>query len=149
MSGIRLKHKGWVVVADGEKALFLENTGTPDKPALHVFNAFGQPNPKTAEQGVDRPGRLSDGMGSAHRSAVQETDWHRLAKHEFAHQIASVLDKNAQADRFEQIVIVAPAVVMGELRKSLGDAATKRIVAEVAKDLTGHPVPEIEKLLFG
>jgi protein required for attachment to host cells len=24
-----------------------------------------------------------------------------------------------------------------------------RIVAEVAKDLTGHPVPEIEKLLFG
>jgi len=149
MSGIRLKHKGWVVVADGEKALFLENAGTPDKPALHVFNGFGQPNPKTAAQGEDRPGRLSDGMGNAHRSAVQETDWHRLAKHEFAHKIASVLEQNAQADRFEQIVIVAPAVVMGELRKSLGDAVTKRIVSEVAKDLTGHPVPEIEKLLFG
>jgi protein required for attachment to host cells len=149
MSGIRLKNKGWVVVADGEKALFLVNTGTPEHPALHVFNAFAQENPKTAEQGVDRPGRLSDGMGSAHRSAVQETDWHRLAKHEFAHEIASVLAQGAQADRFEQIVIVAPAVIMGELRKSLARPVSDRIVAEVAKDLTGHPVPEIEKILFG
>ena len=137
------------MVADGEKALFLVNSGTPDKPALHVFNGFEQPNPKTAAQGVDRPGRLSDGMGSANRSAVQETDWHRLAKHEFARQIASVLEESAQADRFSQIVIVAPAVVMGELRKSLSHAVSSRLVAEVAKDLTGHPVPEIEKLLFG
>lgn len=149
MSGIRLKHKGWVVVADGEKALFLENAGTPDKPALRVFNAFEQPNPKTAAQGVDRPGRLSDGMGSSNRSAVQETDWHRLAKHEFAQQIASVLDKNGQSGRFEQLVIVAPAVVLGELRKSFTKAVSDRIIAEETKDLTGHPVHEIEKLLFG
>lgn len=149
MSGIRLKHKGWVVVADGEKALFLTNAGTPDKPALQVFNAFEQENPKTGEQGVDRPGRLSDGMGSAHRSAVQETDWHRLAKHDFAREVASVLDKSAQSGHFEQLVLVAPAVVMGELRKVLARPVIDRIVAEVAKDLTGHPVPEIEKLLFG
>ncbi|MCY0094060.1 host attachment family protein [Hoeflea ulvae] len=149
MSGIRLKHKGWVVVADGEKALFLVNSGTPDKPALRVFSGFEQANPKTAVQGEDRPGRLSDGIGGAHRSAVQETDWHRLAKHEFARQIASRLDDSAQAGHFSQIVIVAPALVMGELRKSLSNAVSSRLVAEVAKDLTGHPVPEIEKLLFG
>ncbi len=149
MSGIRLKHKGWVVVADGEKALFLENAGTPDKPALRVFNGIEQPNPKTAAQGADRPGRLSDGMGSAHRSAVQETDWHRMAKHEFAHEVAAVLEKNAQAGRFEQLIIVAPPVVLGELRKSVSKAVSDRIVAQVSKDLTGHPVHEIEKLLFG
>lgn len=149
MSGIRLKHKGWVLIADGEKALFLENAGTPDHPELHVFTAFGQANPRTSAQGEDRPGRLADGMGSAHRSAVQETDWHRLAKHEFAHKIASLLEQEAQADRFEQLVIVAPSVIMGELRKSLSGHVSDRIVAEVAKDLTGHPVPEIEKLLFG
>lgn len=149
MSGIRLKHKGWVLIADGEKALFLENAGTPDKPSLQVFNGFAQPNPKTSAQGEDRPGRLSDGMGSSHRSAVQETDWHRLAKHEFAHKIALLLDQDAQANRYEQIVIVAPAVIMGELRKSLSGPVSDRIVAEVAKDLTGHPVPEIEELLFG
>jgi protein required for attachment to host cells len=149
MSGIRLKHKGWVLIADGEKALFLENTGTPDNPELHVFNGFQQANPKTSSQGVDRPGRLSDGMGNQHRSAVQETDWHRLAKHEFAHKIASLLEQDAQADRYEQLVVVAPSVILGELRKSISGSVSSRIVAEVAKDLTGHPVPEIEKLLFG
>ena len=92
---------------------------------------------------------MSDGLGNAHRSAVQETDWHRLAKHEFAHEIASLLKQNALADRFEQIVIVAPAVIMGELRKSLSEAVSSRIIAEVAKDLTRHPVPQIEKILFG
>ncbi|WP_412051452.1 host attachment protein [Hoeflea sp. Naph1] len=148
MSGIRLRHKGWVVVADGEKALFLENTGTPNNPALQVFNAFEQPNPKTAAQGRDRPGRLTDGAGNAHRSAVQDTDWHRLAKHEFAREIASVLEKSALADRFEQLVLVAPAVVIGELRKSLSRSATDRIISELNKDLTRHPIPEIEKLLF-
>ena len=100
-------------------------------------------------QGKPRPGRLSDGAGSAYRSAVQETDWHRLAKHEFAHKIAALLDQEAQADRFEQIVIVAPAVIMGELRKHFSGPLRKWIVAEIAKDLTGHPVHEIEKLLFG
>tara|TARA_R110002020_G_scaffold136630_15_gene304767 strand:- start:19393 stop:19842 length:450 start_codon:yes stop_codon:yes gene_type:complete len=149
MSGIRLRRNGWVLVADGEKALFLVNADTPDHPALEVFNAFEQPNPRTAAQGTDRPGRLSDGLGNAHRSAVQETDWHRLAKHEFAHEIASLLKQNALADRFEQIVIVAPAVIMGELRKSLSEAVSSRIIAEVAKDLTRHPVPQIEKILFG
>jgi protein required for attachment to host cells len=149
MSGIRLKHKGWVVVADGEKALFLTNAGTPDRPALQVFNAFEQPNPKTASQGEDRPGRMSDGMGTAHRSAVQETDWHRLAKHEFSREIAAVLDRAAAADRFEQLVVVAPPVVLGELRKRLGPKVTDRIIDQIDKDLTGHPVNEIEKLLFG
>jgi protein required for attachment to host cells len=104
---------------------------------------------KTTARRMFRPGRLADGMGSAHRSAVQETDWHRLAKHEFAHKIASLLEQEAQADRFDQLVIVAPSVIMGELRKSFSGSVEGRIVAEVAKDLTGHPVPEIEKLLFG
>ncbi|MDP2119837.1 MAG: host attachment family protein [Hoeflea sp.] len=149
MSDIRLKHKAWVVVADGEKALFLVNAGTPDRPALEVFTGFAQSNPRTAEQGVDRPGRLSDGMGSAHRSAVQETDWHRLAKHEFAREIAALLETHALADRFEDLVIVAPPVVLGALRKALGKPVSDRIVAELAKDLTKHPVPEIEKILFG
>jgi protein required for attachment to host cells len=115
---------------------------------LHVFNGFEQANPKTSSQGVDRPGRLSDGMGNQHRSAVQETDWHRLAKHEFAHKIASLLEQDAQADRYEQLVVVAPSVILGELRKSISGSVSSRIVAEVAKDLTGHPVPEIEKAAF-
>ncbi|PWW01746.1 protein required for attachment to host cells [Hoeflea marina] len=148
MSGIRLKHKGWVVIADGGKALFLVNAGTPSEPALQVVGGLEQRNPSTAEQGVERPGRLSDGMGGSHRSAVQETDWHQLAKEDFARDIASMLEEHVQAGRFDQLIVVAPPSVLGAMRKELSDAVTGRIIAEINKDLTGHPVDKIEKLLF-
>jgi protein required for attachment to host cells len=148
MYGIRLKKNGWVVVADGEKALFLTNTGTPDEPDLDVFRQVEQDNPPTHEQGVSRPGRMND-AGGHHKSAVQETDWHRLAKHEFAKEVAERLNKAALASRFDQLVLVAPPVVLGALRKELHDEASKRIVREIDKDLTKHPVAEIESMLFG
>lgn len=147
MSIPRLRRGGWVLIADGEKALFLENAGTPDKPDLTVFREFQQENPATADQGSDRPGRLSDG-GPDHKSAVEETDWHRIAKERFAGEIAAKLDGYAAANRFEQLVLVAPPLVLGELRKNLGKQAASRIIQEVAKDFTKHPVARIQKLVL-
>ena len=37
MAGIKLDHGTWVVVADGEKALFLRNEGDNQYPNLSVF----------------------------------------------------------------------------------------------------------------
>ena len=146
MSDIRLKKGGWVVVADGERALFLVNEGTVEKPDLAVFREMHQDNPLTREQGVDRPGRLSDGMGSHHRSAVQESDWHRVAKHEFAREIMAKL--SAMGKGAGQIVLVAPPVVLGEMRKHVPAELAGRIVAEVDKDLTKHPVGAIAEILL-
>src|SRR5690348_201438 len=75
MAGQRLKHGIWVLVADGEKALFLRNEGDAEYPNLQVVRELHEENPATRDQGTDRPGRLSDGP-SAHRSAVADTDWH-------------------------------------------------------------------------
>ena len=75
----KLKHGIWVVVADGEKALFLENRGDGLHPDFEVVREFAEENPPTREQGSDRPGRFNDGP-SAHRSAVADTDWHKIAK---------------------------------------------------------------------
>lgn len=148
MPGIRLKHNGWVVIADGGKALFLVNAGTPAAPALRVVGGLEQDNPSTAEQGVERPGRLSDGAGGSHRSAVQETDWHQMAKADFARDIAAMLEDHVKAGRFDQLIVVAPPAVLGAMRKELSEAVSGKIIAEINKDLTGHPVEKIEKLLF-
>jgi protein required for attachment to host cells len=148
MFGIRLRKNGWVLVADGEKALFLRNGGNPDNPQLEVLREIRQENPPTSRQGTARPGRLSDGAGNPHRSAVQETDWHRLEKHEFARGIANLIARHAQAGEFDQVVIVAPPVVLGQLRKEFNPVVSERILAEINKDLTKHPVAEIQKLLF-
>ena len=146
MPGIKLAHDAWVVVADGEKALFLRNEGDVKYPNLEVFRQIREDNPPTHDQGADRPGRLNDGPG-AHRSAVQETDWHRIEKERFAKEIAERLYKAAHRGDFKQLVIVAPPLVIGEMRKELHKEVEDRVVGEVSKTLTNHSIDDIEKIL--
>lgn len=143
----RLAHDIWVVVADGEKALFLRNEGDADYPHLQIVRTMHETNPATREQGTDRPGRFNDGP-SAHRSALEETDWHRIAKERFADEIAERLYKLAHRGDFDRLVIAAPPVVLGELRQKLHKEVAGRLEAEIPKTLTGHPVDQIEKILM-
>lgn len=147
MKDIALKHEGWVVVADGEKALFLYNEGDALYPTLRVFREMENENPPSREQGTDRAGRLSDVPGS-HRSAVETTDWHRIEKERFAREISDRLYKFAHQNRFSALVLVAPPHVLGDLRKELHQEVASRIIAEVPKDLTKHPVDQIEALVL-
>ena len=145
-TGFRLEHDIWVIVADGEKALFLRNKGDALYPHLEVVRELQNENPLTREQGTDQPGRFNDGP-SPHRSAVEETDWHRQSKERFADDIAAKLYKAAHRQDFEKIVLVAPPLVLGEMRQKLHKEVADRVVGELSKTLTNHPVPEIEKLL--
>lgn len=146
MSGLRMDHGLWVMVGDGEKALFLRNEGDAEYPNLQVVDAWNHENPRTSEQGRDRPGRTFSST-SNRRSAMQETDWHRLDKHLFAGKIADALYASAHRGAYSQIAIVAPPVILGELRKSLHKEVADKVVAEIAKDFTHMPSHEIEKAL--
>lgn len=147
MDRIALKSGLWLVVADGEKALLLKNEGDALYPNFQVVREMEQENPPTREQGVDRPGRHSDGP-SAHNSAYEETDWQRLGKERFAEEIATRLYKMAHRGDFKEIVLIAPPLVLGELRKKLHREVSEKIVGEIPKTLTNHPVYDIEKLLL-
>lgn len=146
MERIALKHGLWLVVADGEKALFMRNDGDAKFPNFQVFSELSPENAPTREQVSDKPGRLNDGP-SPHRSAVQETDRNKVDRMRFADEIAEKLYKAAHAGDFEYIVIAAPPFVLGELRKKLHQVVTEKVVAEVPKTLTNLPVYDIEKML--
>jgi len=141
-----LKHGTWVLIADGEKALFLRNDLDEINPDLNVVRIEEQENPSDAEQGVEPPGRMED-TGVQQRSAMQEADWHQLAKDRFADELADLLYKYAHKSAFSRLVVVAPPRVLGELRKTVHKEVASRIVAEVDKDLTNHPLDKVEKLL--
>jgi protein required for attachment to host cells len=53
------------------------------------------------------------------RSAVEDTDWHRLAEDRFAAETADALYRLAHAHRFQRLVVVALPEVLGTLRKSM------------------------------
>ena len=136
----------WVVVADGEKALFLENVTDGADPNLVVRRIEEQDNPPDRAQGSDRPGRAFD-PGPGQRSALEETDWHRLAKERFAGELADILYRRAHAGAYRRLVIVAAPQVLGALRAALHREVADRIVAEIPKTLTNHALDEIERIV--
>lgn len=145
MAGIRIDYDALVLVGDGEKALFFRNKGDAAHVNLVVERVLEQNNPATREQGVDQPGR-SVAAGSP-RSAVEQTDWHQLAEDRFAKDIAEALYRRAHANQFDKLIVVAPPRTLGELRKAFHKEVSDRITGEVPKELTSHPVHEIEKVL--
>ncbi|MCV2869100.1 host attachment family protein [Defluviimonas sp. WL0002] len=141
-----LKTGTWVLVADGQKALFLENVGDEQAMHLKVVRKEKQDNPATSEQGTDRPGRMNDGP-SVHRSALSDADWHQLQKERFAQDLADLLYERAHANRFDTIVLVAAPEILGALRSNLHKAVRDRVIGEIAKTLTPQPLDEIERRL--
>ena len=144
---MQVPHDSFIVVADGKKMLFFRNEGDQDYLKLEVERKREQDNPPDREQKRDEPGRAFDASGGAGRSAYEETDFHQLEEDRFAHETAELLKKRALRNDFESLIIVAPPRTLGELRKHYHKEVEKRLTAEIAKDLTGHPVAEIEKIL--
>ncbi|MBU2957750.1 host attachment family protein [Paracoccus sp. 1_MG-2023] len=146
MSVEKLTNKTWVLVADGEKALFLVNHGDQDLLDLRVFDSEKQDNPSDYEQSANRPGRQHQSVGSG-RSAYEDTDWHQLAKERFADHLAELLYERAHKGQFDRIVLVAAPKVLAELREQLHKEVSDKVVGEVPKTLTNHPLDQIEKVL--
>jgi protein required for attachment to host cells len=142
---VRIPHNCLILVGDGQKALFLRNRGNAQRIDLIVERILEQDNPATREQGTDRPGRSSTSPGNA-QSAMEEVDWHHLVKQRFAKELAEVLYRHAHANRFDKLVIVAPPRILGDLRKAIHAEVVDRIAAEIPKELTSHPIAEIERL---
>ncbi|MGN6375231.1 MAG: host attachment family protein [Sphingomonas sp.] len=166
---MQVPHDTFVVVADGRKMLFFRNEGDADFPHLVVEHAREHPNPKDSDQKTDAAGRSMSTQsgpnapaaavgGGGHaggggamfapsRGTMGETDFHQLEEDRFAAETAEFLKKRAMANEYESLIIVAPPKTLGELRKHYHKEVTDRLIGELDKDLTGHPVPDIENAL--
>ncbi len=148
MTKLSLPHDAFVFVGDGRKALFLRNEGDEKFPNLKVERVLTHVNPPTHEQGADKPGRTFSSMGGR-RGGVRQTDWHDLEEHKFAREVAGALEKAVRERHVKALVVVAPARTLADLRHAFHDDVRKKIIAELDKDLTKHPVDQIEKHLVG
>ncbi len=141
-----LPHKTEICVADGRKFLLLVNVGDTVHPDLQVIREVAQDNPKTTEQGSDRPGRMfeSDNVRS---SAYDETDFHQVSEDRFAAEMTDVLNRRAMEKRFEKLVIIAPPATLGEMRRHYHKNVLDRLVAEIGKEATNLPSDEIVRMI--
>jgi protein required for attachment to host cells len=148
MNKIAIPRNTLVFVGDGQRALFLRNIGDEKYPNLKTERVFTDDNPPTHEQGTDRPGRGIESAGTHRHSSVEPTDWHEIEKHRFADRVAAALDTLVHAQNIKKIVVVAPPRTLAELRHAFHADVKACIIAEIDKDLTKHPVWEIEKHIF-
>ncbi|EYD77040.1 hypothetical protein Rumeso_01299 [Rubellimicrobium mesophilum DSM 19309] len=138
---MRLENGTWVLVVDGAKALVLENLTDGMDPNLRVVRKEENDAPDSRGEATTSP----DQQGV--RRQLDANDYHTFEEHRFAEAMADWLYKAAHRNRFDRLVVVAPPKVLGTLRQSLHKEVASRVVAEVPKTLTGHPVDQIERIV--
>ncbi|HEX6639177.1 MAG TPA: host attachment family protein [Steroidobacteraceae bacterium] len=146
MESVNVPANALVLVSDGRHARLLRNRGTPVKPQLIMEQALDRVNPPTREQGSDKPGRRQGPDGGS-RGAIEQTDWHQLEEERFAADIADLLYKIGHAGGYDELVVVAPPKMLGDLRAKFHPEVAGAVVAELPRDLTQYSVPEIGRML--
>ena len=131
----------WIVVADEEKALLLENRGTATSPVLHLVQRIDSAEVLAAH---DRSARSRDHSQDTNRPQ----DYHRMAGGTLAHAVADQLERARVDQAFGQVVLVAPPQVLGALRAALGEPLRAAVLAELPKTLTGHTLAQIAEAVL-
>ena len=126
-----LPHGTLVAVADGETLHLYRNSGTDADPKLAPV------------QHGDVSGD-NKGAGARHGSSSANPDDSRLEEDSFAAATAAMLNKQALDGKFEGLFVIAAPKTLGELRKHWHKALEAKLVGELAKELTGHAVGDIE-----
>lgn len=137
----------WILIADGTQARVLENTG-PGKGLRQVEGLDFAIDPLMAQEIVtDKPGRSHSSVGHG-RSAIQpKTDPVEHRETVFVKSLAHMLERKRQEGEYDRLVIAAAPIALGEIRKAITPAVKKTILAELDKDLTNLPTPQLDRHL--
>jgi protein required for attachment to host cells len=143
---MQIPHGSVVLVTDGSKRLLFRNEGQADALSLVVMSATEDANPRTRDQVTDSPGRFA--VAGSGGGALPAADAHDIEEQRFAAETAETLRQGALTGEYERLVVMAPPKTLGRLRKNYHPEVEKRMLREIGKDVTGHPVGEIEKMLM-
>ena len=119
-----------IVVADGAGGTTYRNRAGDGSVKLEHTSDLG---PKDLEDDGPAGSRPKD-------SSPRETD-----EATFAKQLAEWLYREAQRGTYDHLVLAADPQTLGQIRPSLHQEVTKRMVKEVGKTLTNSPIPDIER----
>jgi protein required for attachment to host cells len=135
----------WVVVADGGKLRIFENRG-PGKGLIPV-QGLNREDAHLRDQDIvsDKPGRSYASAGRGGSAIEPQTDPVDYREVAFAKSVAGTLEQKWSAGAYQRLIIAASPTALGNLRAALCSAVDKAIVAEVPKDLTHIPTPDIAR----
>jgi protein required for attachment to host cells len=133
----------WVLIADAARARVFESRGRGTGLTAVGDMALDAELAPSREIGSDRPGRSFESVGSTRHALESPSDLHREQKRQFARRIADAIEERHAAESFDRLVVVAPAVTMGDLRAALSGKVRAAVITELVADLTNTPVSEL------
>lgn len=139
----------WVLVADGGRARLLTTPRVLADGNFTQIAAYDNSEALEAPQSTDRPGRSFESAGSMRHAVAEYSELKKQPKLEFADELAQMLNRAADDSEFDRLIVVAPPTMMGQLRKKLSPAATRKMVGTIDKDLTAVGLDDLAQHLEG
>ena len=119
--------KTWIVVADGGHARILLNTHRDE--GVSELPLVSKSDPRLASH-------HSEVAAGVHHTPLHKPTDEQRNEGNFVNLLAETLQTGASRKECDAIVLVAPATVMGQLRKAINAQTQKIVVAEVVHDYT-------------
>ena len=129
----------WIVIADGARARIVKNAGPGRGVEADSNLVFRSEHRKLQEIMADRPGRGFDSVGKGRHAMTDGADAVREDERHFLQSLAERLEKEAMADAYDRLILIAPPRALGDLRPFLSKPVKNRVHDEIAKDLTQLP----------
>lgn len=125
----------YVAVIDGERFVWLHNTGDAGHPLLENL---GSPDldPANRTQGTMR-----------HSGATQHHTDPDLDEAAHSAAVADWLNHQAKTNKFAHLIVVADKRSLGELRPHYHVELEKRLVGEVGKAVANQPIDDIAQAI--
>ena len=136
----------WILVADNTRARIF-TADTPSSP-LEEIEDFSHMEARLHDREMtsDLPGKIKSVGGGGH-AFEQPTDPKKHEADNFAHRVAQYLEDAHNANRFEQLLIVAAPSFLGLLRNNLPEQIKKLVHFELDKDITMLSAADIRQHL--
>lgn len=132
-----------IVIANGSKAKFFTNEG-PGKGLLArpEFNIDAETLHARDIQ-ADKPGRTFDRTGNQRHAMEYSSDPQDTEMSLFAKKITARVEGAFHDSKFDRIIIASSPHMLADLRKFIPPSLHSSIYAEIDKDLTQIPEPEL------
>jgi protein required for attachment to host cells len=129
----------WIVIADGARARIVKNAGPRHGVEADSNLVFRSEHRKLQEIMADKPGRAFDSVGKGRHAMALGADAVREDERHFLQSLAERLEKEAMANAYDRLILIAPPRALGDLRSFLSKPVKNRVHDEIAKDLTQLP----------
>jgi protein required for attachment to host cells len=138
------KRKTWFIIADGGRARFVERD---EQGAYRTISSFVSTELKASSRDLatERPGRVHESATTARHAIEPKTDPKEAAKEDFVRYVADQVQ--SEQKNFDDLVLVAPPRVLGQLRETLAKSVADAVTWDLAKDLTKVPDHELSEHL--